>query len=342
MFYKTWKEKFVKDGMEEWEARMSHCHAAMQTRINKGYDAMRSEAPASSRSTSLLLFSLSVNDYWRKTFTMSILPKVGLRIREVWEDNLDEEFDLIREIVDDYPYLAMDTEFPGVVVRPVGVFKSSAEFHFQTLRANVNMLKLIQLGLTFSDENGCLPKCGTDEYCVWQFNFREFNLREDVYAQDSIELLRQSGIDFRKNEERGIDSNRFGELLMSSGIVMNESVHWITFHSGYDFGYLLKLLTCQNLPNTEADFFSLLKVYFPTVYDIKYLMKFCNNLHGGLNRLAEILEVERFGSCHQAGSDSLLTSCTFRKLKDDFFNGTTEKYAGVLYGLGLDNGESFY
>ncbi|MCO5582861.1 hypothetical protein L7F22_036762 [Adiantum nelumboides] len=273
---------------------------------------------------------------------MSILPKVGLRIREVWEDNLDEEFDLIREIVDDYPYLAMDTEFPGVVVRPVGVFKSSAEFHFQTLRANVNMLKLIQLGLTFSDENGCLPKCGTDEYCVWQFNFREFNLREDVYAQDSIELLRQSGIDFRKNEERGIDSNRFGELLMSSGIVMNESVHWITFHSGYDFGYLLKLLTCQNLPNTEADFFSLLKVYFPTVYDIKYLMKFCNNLHGGLNRLADILEVERFGSCHQAGSDSLLTSCTFRKLKDDFFNGTTEKYAGVLYGLGLDNGESFY
>lgn len=275
---------------------------------------------------------------------MSIMPKTagGLRIREVWEDNLDEEFELIREIVDDYPYLAMDTEFPGIVVRPVGVFKSSADYHYQTLRANVNMLKLIQLGLTFSDENGCLPKCGTDEFCVWQFNFREFNLREDVYAQDSIDLLRQSGIDFRKNEERGIDSNRFGELLMSSGIVMNESVHWITFHSGYDFGYLLKLLTCQNLPNTESDFFGLLKVYFPTVYDMKYLMKFCNNLHGGLNRLAETLEVERFGSCHQAGSDSLLTSCTFRKLRDDFFNGTTEKYEGVLYGLGLDNGDSYY
>jgi hypothetical protein len=37
-------------------------------------------------------------------------------------------------------------------------------------------------------------------------------------------------------------------------------VRWITFHSGYDFGYLLKVLTCQPLPQSEADFFELLKV----------------------------------------------------------------------------------
>ncbi|KAH7437103.1 hypothetical protein KP509_05G056100 [Ceratopteris richardii] len=272
---------------------------------------------------------------------MSILTKTdNIRIREVWADNLEEEIKLIRSIVDDFPYLAMDTEFPGVVVRPVGVFKNSADYHYQTLRANVNLLKLIQLGLTFCDESGSLPRCGGDEYCVWQFNFREFNLREDVYAQDSIELLKQSGIDFRKNEEKGVDSVRFAELLMSSGVVLNDSVHWITFHSAYDFGYLLKVLTCQNLPASEAEFFSLLRVYFPKVYDIKYLMKFCNSLHGGLNRLAEILEVERYGSCHQAGSDSLLTSCAFRKLKDDFFDEGTEKYAGVLYGLGSDYCES--
>jgi hypothetical protein len=36
--------------------------------------------------------------------------------------------------VDDYPYLAMDTEFPGVVARPVGNFKNSGEYHYQTLR----------------------------------------------------------------------------------------------------------------------------------------------------------------------------------------------------------------
>ena len=100
----------------------------------------------------------------------------------------------VREIVDDYPYLAMDTEFPGIVARPVGKFKNSGEYQYQTLRyslsdlrrlhckrripklevlprCNVDMLKLIQLGLTFSDEEGNLPRC-QEELSVWQFNFR--------------------------------------------------------------------------------------------------------------------------------------------------------------------------
>lgn len=271
---------------------------------------------------------------------MSLLPKSdSIQIREVWDYNLEEEFDLIREIVDDYPYIAMDTEFPGIVLRPVGSFKNSNDYHYQTLKDNVDMLKLIQLGLTFSDEKGNLPTCGTDKYCIWQFNFREFNPNEDVFASDSIELLRQSGIDFEKNTEKGIEARRFGELLMSSGIVLNDNVHWVTFHSGYDFGYLLKILTCQALPETQPGFFALINMYFPVVFDIKHLMKFCNSLHGGLNKLAELLEVERVGVCHQAGSDSLLTACTFRKLKDNFFSGSLEKYAGVLYGLGVENGQ---
>jgi hypothetical protein len=57
-----------------------------------------------------------------------------LRVREVWRDNLDEEMDVIRGVVDDYPFIAMDTEFPGVVARPVGQFKNSGEYHYQTLR----------------------------------------------------------------------------------------------------------------------------------------------------------------------------------------------------------------
>ncbi|XP_019167417.1 PREDICTED: probable CCR4-associated factor 1 homolog 6 [Ipomoea nil] len=272
---------------------------------------------------------------------MSLLPKSdSIQIREVWDYNLEEEFDLIREVVDDYPFIAMDTEFPGIVLRPVGNFKNSNDYHYQTLKDNVDMLKLIQLGLTFSDEKGNLPTCGTDKYCIWQFNFREFDPNEDVFASDSIELLRQCGIDFEKNTESGIEARRFGELLMSSGIVLNDSVHWVTFHSGYDFGYLLKILTCQELPETQQGFFALINMYFPEVFDIKHLMRFCNSLHGGLNKLAELLEVERVGVCHQAGSDSLLTACTFRKLKDNFFSGSLEEYSGVLYGLGVENGQN--
>ncbi|XP_074286066.1 putative CCR4-associated factor 1 homolog 7 [Silene latifolia] len=264
----------------------------------------------------------------------------SILIREVYEGNLEKEFALIREIVDEYPYVAMDTEFPGVVLHPVGNFKTSFEFHYRTLKENVDMLKMIQLGLTFFNDEGVLPTCGTDKYCIWQFNFREFNLNEDVFANDSIELLRQSGIDFKKNNEKGIDAKRFGELLMSSGVVLNYNVNWVTFHSGYDFGYLVKLLTCRDIPETQEDFFELINTYFPTIYDIKHLMKFKDNLHGGLNKLGEILGLKRVGVCHQAGSDSLLTSCAFRKLKHVYFGGSVEKYAGVLYGLGVDNGQS--
>jgi len=43
------------------------------------------------------------------------------------------------------------------------------------------------------------------------------------------------------------------------GAALGAQVQWITFHSGYDFGYLLKVLTCQPLPPGEAEFFELLQ-----------------------------------------------------------------------------------
>ncbi len=36
-----------------------------------------------------------------------------LRVREVFSDNLEAEFELLRDAVDAYPFVAMDTEFPG-------------------------------------------------------------------------------------------------------------------------------------------------------------------------------------------------------------------------------------
>ncbi|XP_018320102.1 CCR4-NOT transcription complex subunit 7 isoform X1 [Agrilus planipennis] len=270
-------------------------------------------------------------------------------IRDVWAHNLEEEFRTIRQIVQKFNYVAMDTEFPGVVARPIGEFRSSADYQYQMLRCNVDLLRIIQLGLTFLDENGKTPG---GSYTTWQFNFK-FNLSEDMYAQDSIDLLQNSGIQFKKHEEEGIEPLEFAELLMTSGIVLMDNIKWLSFHSGYDFGYLIKLLTDNNLPQDEGEFFELLKLYFPTIYDVKYvyfslqyLMKSCKNLKGGLQEVAEQLDLERIGPQHQAGSDSLLTGMAFFKMKEMFFEDTIDdsKFSGHLYGLGTSfvvNGNSY-
>ncbi|KAF2353907.1 Ribonuclease CAF1 [Trinorchestia longiramus] len=255
-------------------------------------------------------------------------------IREVWKGNLEDEFDTIRQVVKHYPYVAMDTEFPGVVAKPIGEFVSNADFQYQLLRCNVDLLKIIQLGLSFFDENG-KPAPGIS---TWQFNF-EFNLTEDMYAQDSIDLLQNSGLQFNRHQDEGIDPVTFAELLMTSGVVILDEVRFLSFHSGYDFGYLIKLLTNQNLPAEESKFFEVLYLYFPVIYDVKYLMKSCKNLKGGLQEVSEQLELERIGPQHQAGSDSLLTGATFFRMRELYFEGNidNEKYCGHLYGLGTQH-----
>ncbi|KAF7365021.1 hypothetical protein MVEN_00373200 [Mycena venus] len=262
------------------------------------------------------------------------------RIREVWAPNLENEMRLIRDLIDNYPYVAMDTEFPGVVARPMGTFKTSSDYHYQTMRCNVDLLKIIQVGITLADENGNFPQ----EASTWQFNFR-FSINDDMYAPDSIDLLQKSGIEFQRHEEIGIAPNDFAELMITSGMVLSEDTKWISFHRrvvGYDFGYFVKLLTAASLPTTEEAFFELLQMWFPTVYDIKYMMRASNNLKGGLQQVADdlgtgaILQVLRIGPSHQAGSDSLLTASTFFKMREIYFQDHIDdaEYSGKLYGLG--------
>ena len=114
-------------------------------------------------------------------------------IKDVWHDNLYEEFALIRKLIQKYKYVAMvgtyhslpwqltlnsyldffqDTEFPGVVIWPDEEHRNSGEYQFEVIRTNVDALKLIQLGISFLDENG-IPPPGVS---TWQFNFR-FNLQ---------------------------------------------------------------------------------------------------------------------------------------------------------------------
>lgn len=99
-----------------------------------------------------------------------------------------------------------------------------------------------------------------------------------MFAADSIDLLKNSGIDFAKFEELGIDVQVFGELMMMSGLVLNPDVKWVSFHSSYDFGYLVKTLTCCDLPLNEPAFMESLHTYFPCIYDVKVIKKCCTHI----------------------------------------------------------------
>lgn len=157
-----------------------------------------------------------------------------------------------------------------------------------------------------------------------------------MFAQDSIELLKTSGIDFEKFEHYGIDIQYFGELMMMSGLVLTDEVKWVSFHGSYDFAYLLKTLTCCELPSDETGFMDLLHLYFPSTYDAKYMMTSVEGMHGGLSALADALQVERIGPMHQAGSDSLLTAMAYFSLIKKHLGPLLDdkKFRGQLFGLG--------
>lgn len=173
----------------------------------------------------------------------------------------------------------------------MGNFPSKADYHYQCLRCNVDLLKLIQLGITLFSVDGDVPPAQSDEPsnrnysnslvmcpCTWTFNF-QFSLTDDMYSQDSIDMLQKAGVDFNKCEENGVDPKEFGSLLITSGLVLDPDVSWLSFHSGYDFGYLVKIMACQQLPHDEEEYLKIVRMWFPRIYDIKYLFRHAQRQH---------------------------------------------------------------
>jgi CCR4-NOT transcription complex subunit 7/8 len=215
------------------------------------------------------------------------------------------------------------------------------DFYYKSLKTNVDNLKLIQLGITIMNEKGEYPK--EYPYHTWQFNL-EFDKNIEKFHPSSINLLKQSGIDFEKLKNKGINHNLFAQYLVISNLVLNPDIKWVSFQGSYDFGYLLKLLLGTDLPESEEEFINLLNLYFINYYDIRMLVKGYQNMQGGLNRLAEQLNVQRLGMIHQAGSDSMLTLDVYFKLIQGGYidKNKLKDLKNVLHGIGAgrDNDET--
>ncbi|XP_042476303.1 probable CCR4-associated factor 1 homolog 11 [Macadamia integrifolia] len=168
-----------------------------------------------------------------------------LLIRNVWRSNFEEEMLSIESIVHIYNRVAFDPEFPGFLRNTLR--NASETDRYEDIKFNVDSLKPIQFGLTFTDAEGNLPHSGG----VWQFNFNDFDPVIDLHLATSVELLLQNGIDLEKNKREGFDikafSARFRNIIRCEG----HRIQWLTFHGVYDIAYFIKILKREALRSDD-------------------------------------------------------------------------------------------
>lgn len=158
-------------------------------------------------------------------------------IWDIWAENFYEGMRLLRKLAQDARYVAVDTEFPGVVAKVYGEYSNGYQQAYHNIKINIDMLKPIQIGFSFfNDKGGMIEPVSTI-----QFNIK-WNVDKDTHAVDSIELLESSGMDFERLKLLGIELHDFAEAFIASGLPLNENITWIGFHR-----YVLSISIPANL-----------------------------------------------------------------------------------------------
>ena len=239
-------------------------------------------------------------------------PVLGVQVRPVTAANYEAELDAIGSLLASYPFVAIDTEYPGTVHRPPPG-RSAAQLappeQYALVKANVDELTVVQLGLTLCDEYGNIPVAldggGRPLEVAWEVTFSDFDARRDRHAPESVEFLRSSGIDFDRSRARGVASAAFAAKLaavLSSAREQRRGgeLTWAAFGGAYDFAYLVKMLAGgRPLPGTWHEFVAQARALLGgRLFDAKYMAEHCEraDLCGGLRRLAASLSVQRTNS----------------------------------------------
>lgn len=276
-------------------------------------------------------------------------PAPHVEVRQVWAHNFEQEAKLIESLLPKFRYLAVDTKFPGTVYRPAGPAHTlKPEERYKLLRSTVDALDPIQLGLTLFDDAGCrLPSlvglgdgatAGT-RY-VWEFNFREFDVRRHRHTPESIAALRARGVDLDRTRRDGVDAAAaFGPRLRKWARAGLGRAGVVTASGGYDLAYLVKMMLGPGfrMPASAAEFEVVAGALLRRrrVFDVREMARLCpsDHLRRGLDSVAAKLNVARAaGEAHQAGYDSLLTCYTFVKLREICFDddGKLTSVDGIL------------
>lgn len=203
-----------------------------------------------------------------------------IKIVDVYADTFDRVMDEIADIILEYPIIGVDTEFPGSFHDHLYIAALSNRLplsplitNYQRFKCNIDNMKMIQLGLSFTNDAGEHPPNAH----AYQFNFC-FDLGNDLNNEKSIELLRQHNIDFERFRTQGINPKYFSYQLATSGLLCNSALTWIFFHGSYDMGYLIKHVTLHELPLSRSEFIYQYQKLFPNTIDLKVVLRWDSSL----------------------------------------------------------------
>ncbi|KAL9689857.1 hypothetical protein QQ045_010248 [Rhodiola kirilowii] len=173
---------------------------------------------------------------------VAIASSRPIHIRIVTRHNFRVEFSAINYLINATRYnkVSFDTEYPGQLFHSDPKQSLHPAAAYSLMKANVDDLKLIQVGLVVSDAEGNLPHFNTNFVYVWEFLLSDFDVDNDEGDNDSIGLLMRQGVDFEFNLREGINRRDFVTMLMWSGLVGrgNSRVTWITFNGAHQKPYV--------------------------------------------------------------------------------------------------------
>nr|CDS27750.1 ccr4 not transcription complex subunit [Hymenolepis microstoma] len=247
---------------------------------------------------------------------------------DVWAHNLYESVSKLQDMAERAAYIFIDAEFPGVVASVEGGFVDLIDMDYQDKRENSNLMHPIQYGFAFFDEN----KRRIEGPCAIQFNFK-WDKDKDTCSYKSLKFLEDKGFDFSKLATDGIDYTEFAEAIIGSGLICNHKVSYIGFQCDYDIIYLLKLCSgLTRLPMNHDDLGQIMKVYFPCVYDFRYVtLRF--HFFMGLSTIGAKFDVPHVGGSHHAGNDALFTGDVYFRFLEVYENYDINEFRNCVYGV---------
>ncbi|PWZ54084.1 putative CCR4-associated factor 1 11 [Zea mays] len=248
-------------------------------------------------------------------------------VHEVWADNFHEVEAAVGYFAAHARFVAVGLHYPGVVhgADHRGLVASTAEQRYATVKANVDALKPLQLGLAVITE--------AREIAAWEFNLSDFDPTVDPHAVRSIAYLRRRGLRCDELRLRGIPVAKLTRVLR---LICRPGVSWVTHTGAYHVAYLMKVINGGNkLPGDMAGFLAAVRLSLgEDVYDVATMASDCQDMPAGLEGIASRLGVAPPLSMHPlAGAGSVLALQAFMELRFHVFRGNVTRYRGVLQGL---------